>query len=131
MAGDRGSSSPLVFRTVAALAKFTEILGHENTLSAPEDCSLCKTNEILKKRRKAKNTRMCQGEALTIEDTSDVIAQKSAEEARRDKYSGEENSNEGQLSKRSSGSNRKMGHNSRTYQYIKKIPIFCNLNKYN
>jgi hypothetical protein len=58
------------------------------TLLSAEVRTLRVANKTLSKRRRAKKTRVCQGGALTIENTQDVLAQKEAEEqARRDKRS--------------------------------------------
>jgi hypothetical protein len=61
IAGHQGSSPTSIFATVAALAKGTEILAHENTLLATEVRTLRAANEALSKRRKAKMARVRQG----------------------------------------------------------------------
>ena len=100
---------------MAALAKGTEILAHENTLLAAEVRTLRKVNEALSKRRRAKKTRLREGGALRIEDARDIIARREAEEqVRRDKRSGEGNQSEGQSTTRRCGTCGKTGHNART-----------------
>jgi hypothetical protein len=59
----QGSSPTPIFQTVAALAKGTERLAHENTLLAAEVRTL---HEALSKRRRAKKARIRQGGALTV-----------------------------------------------------------------
>jgi hypothetical protein len=67
------------------LAKGTERLAYENTLLATEVRTLRVANEALSKHRRARKTRVCQGEVLTIEDTEDILAQKDIDEqVRRD-----------------------------------------------
>jgi hypothetical protein len=67
------------------LAKGTERLAYELTLATTEIYTLRVANEALSKRRRAKKTRVCQGEALTVEDTQDILAQKEVDEqVRRD-----------------------------------------------
>jgi hypothetical protein len=80
-------------------------------------CILRAANEALSKRRRAKKTRVCQGEALTIEDAQDVLARKEAgEQARRDKRSEGGRQNEGQPSGQRCSTCRETGHNARTCQ---------------
>jgi hypothetical protein len=75
------------------------------------------TNKALSKRRRAKKTRVRQGEALTIEDTQDVLAQKEAEEqAWRDKRSKGGSQGKGQPSRRQGSTCGETGHNARTCQ---------------
>ncbi|KFY30059.1 hypothetical protein V493_02152, partial [Pseudogymnoascus sp. VKM F-4281 (FW-2241)] len=57
-----------------ALAKGTELLAHQLTLVTAEVHTLCKANEALSKRCRAKKARIRQGGALTIEDAHDVLA---------------------------------------------------------
>jgi hypothetical protein len=115
----QGSSLTPIFKTVAALAKGTELLAHEMTLLSAEVRTLRKANEALSKRRRAKKTRVRQGGALTIEDAQDVLAQKEAEEqARRDKRAKGGRQNEGQSSRRRCGTCGKTGHNTRTCQEV-------------
>lgn len=58
------------------------------TLLLAEVSILRVVNKALSKRRRAKKARVCQGGALTIEDTQDILAQKEVEEqARCDKRS--------------------------------------------
>ncbi|KFZ20159.1 hypothetical protein V502_03312, partial [Pseudogymnoascus sp. VKM F-4520 (FW-2644)] len=107
----QGSSPTPIFATVAALAKGTELLAHENTLLAAEVRTLRKANEALSKRRRAKKSRFRQGGALTVEDARDVLAQKDVEEqVRRNKRSGEGGQNEGQSTARRCGNCGKTGH---------------------
>jgi hypothetical protein len=71
----------------------------------------------LSKRRRAKKTRVCQGGALTVDNTQDVLAQKEAEEqARRDKRSKGGSRGEGQASGRRCGTCGETGYNARTCQ---------------
>ena len=107
---------------MAALAKGTEILAHENTLLAAEVRTLRKANEALSKRRRAKKTRLRQGGALTVKDAHDIMAQKEIDEQiRRDKRSGEAFSKEGNSGVRRCSACGKTGHNARTCQEFKDI----------
>lgn len=83
IARHQGSSLTPISNTVVALAKGTEILAHEITLLSAEVRILRKANEAFSKRRRAKKTRVHQGEALTIEESRDIIARKEAEERMR------------------------------------------------
>jgi hypothetical protein len=107
----------LLFQTVAALAKGTERLAHENTLLAAEVRTLRAANEALSKRRRAKKTRIRQGGALTTEDAQDIIAQKDVDEQIRRNIRTEGGSREeGQPSRRRCRTCGKAGHNARTCQ---------------
>jgi hypothetical protein len=91
----QGSSPTSIFETVAALVKGTERLAHEITLLSAEVRILQAANEALSKRYRAKKTRVCQGDTLTIEDIQDIIAQKDIDEqVRRDVYTEESNREE-------------------------------------
>lgn len=69
------SSSPTpIFETVAALAKGTERLAHENTLLHAEVRMLHAANEALSKRRRAKKQQIRTKQAITVEDATDIIA---------------------------------------------------------
>ncbi len=117
IARHQGSSPTPIFQTVAALAKGTEILAHENTLLIAENRTLRAANEALSKRRRAKKNRIRQGGALTIEDAQDIIAQKDVDEqVRRDLRAERGSRKEGQLSSRHCGTCRQTGHNARTCQ---------------
>jgi hypothetical protein len=72
-------------------------------------------NKALSKRRRAKKTRVCQGDILTIEDTQDIIAQKDIDEqVQLDVYIEESNQEERQLSKRYYRTYEKASYNTRT-----------------
>jgi hypothetical protein len=89
---------------------------------ATEVRTLRKANEALSKRRRAKKTRLRQGEALTVEDAHDILAQKEVDEQiRRDKRSGEAFSKEGNSGVRRYSTCGKTGHNTRTCQEFKDI----------
>lgn len=75
-----------IFNTVAALAKGTEGLAHDNILLHAEIRTLREANQALSKRRKAKKTQIRSEQVLIVEDTIDLISQRQAkEELRRDK----------------------------------------------
>lgn len=117
IARHQGSSPTPIFETVAALAKGTEILAHENTLLLAELRTLRKANEALSKRRRAKKTRVCQGGALTIKESLDIIAQKDAEkQVQHDKRSRKGSISEGQSTTRRCNLCGMIGHNTRTCQ---------------
>ena len=117
IAKHQGSSLSPIFETVAALAKGTEILAHQNTLLAAENHILRLANEALSKRRRAKKSRVRQGGALSVEDALDVLTQKDAEkEVQRDRRSKRGFQNEGESTARRCGTCGKAGHNARTRQ---------------
>jgi hypothetical protein len=64
----QGSSSTSIFETIVVLAKGAERLAHEMTLLSAEVYILRVVNKALSKRRRAKKTRVRQGDILTIED---------------------------------------------------------------
>ncbi|KFY28316.1 hypothetical protein V491_00534, partial [Pseudogymnoascus sp. VKM F-3775] len=76
----QGSSPTPIFQTVAALAKGTELLAHEVTLLSAEVRTLRAANEALSKRHQAKKSRIRQGDAFTVKDAHDVLAQKDVDE---------------------------------------------------
>jgi hypothetical protein len=115
IARHQGSSPTPLFETVAALAKGTELLAHENTLLAAEIRTLRAANEALSKRRRAKKNRIRQGGALTVEDAHDLMAQDEVEEQiRRDKRSGGVNRNKGNSTARRCSNCKKTGHYAST-----------------
>ena len=117
IAKHQGSSPSPIFETVAALAKGTEILAHQNTLLAAENHILRLANEALSKRRRAKKSRVCEGGALIVEDALDVLAQKDAEkEVQRNRRSKRGLQNEGKATARHCGTCGKTGHNAQTCQ---------------
>lgn len=119
----QGSSPTLIFETVAALAKGTELLAHELTLVTAEVRTLRAANEALSKRRRAKKARIRQGGALTVKDAHDVLSQREVDEQiRRDKRSREAFQNEGKSTRRHCGTCGKTGHNARTCQVVVDIP---------
>jgi hypothetical protein len=119
IAQHQGSSPTPIFNTVTALAKGTEILAHEVTLLSAELRTLRQANEALSKRRRAKKTRLRQGEALTVKDANDILAQEEVnKQIRRDKSSGGVSGNEGQPGVRRCSTCGKSGHNSRTCQEV-------------
>lgn len=74
-----------LFETVVALAKGTDQLVHENTLQSAEVHILRAANGALCKRRRAKTIRVCQRDALSLEDAQDIVTHMEAEEqVRRD-----------------------------------------------
>ncbi|KFY24886.1 hypothetical protein V493_04968 [Pseudogymnoascus sp. VKM F-4281 (FW-2241)] len=118
----QGSSPTPIFATVAALAKGTEILAHQNTLLTAEVRTLRKANEALSKRRRAKKNRIRQGGALTIEDAHDILAQEEVDaQIQRDGCSRGVGKNEGQPTVRRCGTCSKTGHNARTCQEVVEI----------
>lgn len=76
----QGISPTPIFETVAALAKGTEILAHEVTLLSAGLQTLRQANEALSKRRRAKKTRIRQGEALTVKNANHILAQEEVDE---------------------------------------------------
>ena len=71
------------------------------------------------KRRRAKKTRLRQGEALPVKNTNDILAQEEVDEQiRRDKCSSRVSRNEGKSGARCCGICGKSGHNSRTCQEV-------------
>ena len=119
IARQQGSSPTPIFETVAALAKGTEILAHEVTLLSAELQTLRQANEALSKRRRAKKTRLRQGEALIVKNGNDMLAQEEVDEQiRRDKCSSGVSRNEGKSGTRCCGICGKSGHNSRTCQEV-------------
>jgi hypothetical protein len=115
----QGSSPTPIFKTVAALAKGTELLAHENTLLAAEVRMLRTANEALSKRRRAKKTRIHQGGVLTIEDAHDILAQGEVDEQiRRDRRSGGGNRTDRNPTVRRCGTCGEAGHNARTCQDV-------------
>ena len=90
-------------------------MAHELTLLSAEVRTLRQANEALSKRRRAKKVRIRQGGALTIEDTSDILAQKDVKEvARRNKRSEGGSQKEGQPSGRHCRTCEKAGYNAQT-----------------
>ncbi|KFZ25501.1 hypothetical protein V502_00025 [Pseudogymnoascus sp. VKM F-4520 (FW-2644)] len=94
----------------------------QNTLLAAEVRTLRKANEALRKRRRAKKSRVRQGGAFTVEDARDVLARRDAEEqVRREKCSREGGENEGQ------STDRRCGTCGRTSRYALTCPegVIC------
>jgi hypothetical protein len=117
IARHQGSSPMPIFKTVASLAKGTELLAHEVTLLQAEIRSLRTANEALSKRRRAKKTRIRQGGVLTVEDAHDILSQTEVDEQiRRDRRLGGGVQGKGNPTVRRCGTCGETGHNSRTCQ---------------
>ena len=115
IARHQNSSPTPIFETVAALAKGTERLAHELTLVHAELRTLRAANEALSKRRRAKKNQIRTTQALTVEDATDLVAQREAlEEVRRDGAVSRGTQKAGQSSGRRCGTCGETGHNSRT-----------------
>ena len=77
--------------------------------------TLRKVNKVLSKRRRAKKTRVRYRGVLTVEEATDILAQKDVEEqVQRDKRSGEGEQNKGQLTRQRCSTYGKTGYNMRT-----------------
>ena len=77
--------------------------------------TLRKVNKVLSKRRRAKKTRVRYRGVLTVEEATDILAQKDAEEqVRRDKRSREDKQNKEQSTRRRYSTYGKTSHNART-----------------
>ena len=121
------SSSPTpIFNTIVSLAKGIEILVYQMTLLIAEVRILRKVNETLSKRRRAKKTRVQEGDILTREDTIDILARREAEkQAKRNIRAERVAQNTGQLIVKRCSSCKLTGHNARTCQRgIKVARIF-------
>ena len=119
IARHEGSSPTPIFKTVAALAKGTELLAHQLTLVTAENHILREANQALSRRRRAKKTRVRQGGALTIQEAQDILVYKDAEEqVRRDKHLERGTQKEGQLPEQHCRTCGKSGHNARTCEEI-------------
>jgi hypothetical protein len=120
----QGSSPTPIFATVVALAKGIKILAHEVIFLIIEIYIFRKANKVLSKCRKTKKTRVRQGGALIIEDTHNIIAQKSAEkQVRRDRCSRERFQNKKQSTTRYYNTCGKTRHNTRICQEVIDISI--------
>ena len=119
IARHEGSSPTPIFKTVAALAKGTELLAHQLTLVTAENHILREANQALSRRRRAKKTRVRQGGALTIQEAQDILVYKDAEEqVRRDKHLERGTQKEGQLPEQHCRTCGKSGYNMCTYEEI-------------
>ena len=76
----QGSSLTHIFSAVKQLAKGIEAIVYNNTLLATELRALRKANKALRKRRRAKKTRLRKGGTLTVEDGKDLLSQEEAQE---------------------------------------------------
>ena len=112
----QGSSPTTIFIAVKQMAKGLETIAHSVTLLTADNHNLRKANEALSKHRRAKKTRVREGDILTVEDARDLLAQKEAkkqaEQDRRENGSrdGERPADIRRCSKCESG------HNARTCQ---------------
>jgi hypothetical protein len=80
-----------------------------------ENHNLRKANKALSKRRRAKKTRIRQGDALTIEDAHDILARKDAEEqVARDRRKNRDGNGKRQATIRRCGNCGKPGYNAQT-----------------
>ena len=118
ISGHQGSSPSSIFSAVRQMAKGMEEMAHTVTLLTAANHNLRKANEALSKRRRAKNTRVHRGGALTAEDARDCLAQKEVEE----QLAQNTRENRGRDRERSAtvrrcGNCGKPGHNARTCQF--------------
>lgn len=113
----QGSSPTPIFQAVKHMAKGMEAMAHKMTLIKEENHNLRKANEALSKRRRAKKTRICQGGALTIDNTHDILAQKEVnEQVAQDIHENRGSDRERLATVRRYGNCSKPGHNARTCQ---------------
>ena len=102
---------------VDQIAKGATSIMHEVALLRAENLALCKANEGLSKRRKAKRTRVQHKGSLSIQEARDLLDQKDAEEQmlQEDRQGG--SSSKGSRTKaRCCSKCGKPGHNARTCQ---------------
>ncbi|APA14950.1 hypothetical protein sscle_14g097200 [Sclerotinia sclerotiorum 1980 UF-70] len=117
IAQHQGSSPTPIFKTVAALAKGTELLAHANTLLAAEVHSLRKANEALSKRRRARKALIRKGGVLSVEDGHDILEQENVEDQiRRDEFTNGDSSARRQATIRRCSKCGSASHNARTCQ---------------
>jgi hypothetical protein len=80
IARHEGSSLTLIFRTVAALVKGTELLAHQLTLVTAENCTLREANQALSQRRRAKKDPSSSRRGTYYLRCKDTLARKGVEE---------------------------------------------------
>jgi hypothetical protein len=113
--GHQGSSPTPILVAVDQLAKGTQALAYSVTLLSDEVRNLQKANQALAKRRRAKKSRVRLGEALSVQDAHDIIAQDEAvAQATRDLRRNSSSRAGGKLTQRRCGRCGNTGHNART-----------------
>jgi hypothetical protein len=127
IAKHEGSSPTPIYSAVDQLAKGLESISHKLALVHAEVRTLQEANTALSKRRRAKRTRLQDGEAITGLQAREIMAEKGVVEE------GErlEEENEGSSKRRRTGSRlcgicRKTGHNVRTCPEAREIGTLSN-----
>jgi hypothetical protein len=69
-----------MLQAIDQFAKGTKAIMHQMALLRGEVNSLCKANEALSKRQRAKKARICLRGSLSIQDTKDLLDQKAVNE---------------------------------------------------
>jgi hypothetical protein len=77
IANHQNSSPTSMLAAVNQLAKSTTAVMHRVAILESEVSSLCKANEALSKRQRAKRTRVQLGGSIAVQDAKDQLAQKS------------------------------------------------------
>ena len=111
------SLSILIFKTVALLAKETELLVYKNTLLYIEIYLLYIANKVFSKCCRAKKTYICQEGVFIIEDIYNILSQTEIDkQIWYDRRSRRRNQGEENLTVQCYGTCRETGHNSRICQ---------------
>ena len=107
----------LIFQIVVILAKSIERLAYEIIFLSIEVYIFRVANKTLSKYRRAKKTRIRQGNTLIIGDRQDILTQKDIDkQVRRDIYIEKDSRKEEQLTGRYYNTCGKTSHNTRTCQ---------------
>jgi hypothetical protein len=107
----------LIFQIVVILAKSIERLAYEIIFLSIEVYIFRVANKTLSKYRRAKKTRIRQGNTLIIGDRQDILTQKDIDkQVRRDIYIERGSRKEEQLTRRRCNTCRKTSYNTRTCQ---------------
>jgi len=111
------NSPTSIFDTVISLVKGIEILAYKITLLTTKIQILRKANEALSKRRRAKKTRIQQGDIFTKEEATEILDKREAEkQVELDKYIKRGTQNVEQSTIKCYSSCKLLDHNTQTYQ---------------
>jgi hypothetical protein len=106
-----------IFQIIITLAKNIKRLAYEITFLLVEIYIFRVTNKTFSKYRKAKKTRVRQGNIFIIRDKQDILIQKDIDkQVQRDIYTKKNNRKEEQLTRKRCNTCRKTSHNTRTCQ---------------
>lgn len=119
LSNHQNSSPTLMLNAVDQIAKGAKAMMHEVALLRAEVSSLCKANESLSKRQRAKRTHVQLGGSLTVQNAASLLEHREVgEEAALETREGGDHVTGARMKTRRCGICSKPGHNARTCKEV-------------